>query len=168
MEFQFAISKRLSREHQEVMGLLARVGAFLNAGGIERQPDWRGVEARRIMSDLKGALVAEIPNHFAIEELELFPLYGQDGAEEMVDMLLADHRVILELVKEIQPLVEKTLSRPEDVNQQDWETLRAKGNVFVTELSAHADKEEFGFVPAMDELMDPATAARISERYLRM
>lgn len=168
MDFQFEISKRLSREHQEVMALLARVGQFLNASGIEHQPDWRGVEARRIMSDLKGALVAEIPNHFAIEELELFPLYGQDGAEEMVDMLLSDHEVILALAKEIQPLVEKTLSRPEDFNQQDWETLRAKGNVFVTELSAHADKEEFGFVPAMDELMDPATAARISERYLRM
>jgi len=53
-------------------------------------------------------------------------------------------------------------------HQPDWETFRTKCNVFVTELCSHAEKEEFGFVPAIDELMDAATAKRIFDRYLQM
>lgn len=168
MTYQFEISKRLSREHQDVIALLERVQSFLRAHPGEAQPDWQGVAARRVLSELKGALAAEIPNHFAIEELELFPLYAEEGGEDMVEMLLADHRLILDLAQEIRPLVEQTLSSPDPLDPPDWETLRSKGQAFVTELCAHADKEEFGFVPALDECLEPATAARILERYQRM
>ncbi len=168
MGLQFEISKRLSKEHQEVMALLARLESFLRSCPVETQPDWRGPGARRIMGDLKAALAAEIPHHFAIEERELFPLYAQDGGDELVAMLLADHQLILGLVREVQPLVEKVLRAPDEFGQGEWETLRAKGNVLATELAAHADKEEFGFVPAMDERMDPETARRILARYLEL
>lgn len=168
MDFRFEISKRLSREHRVVTALLTQLEKFMQSCGIDRQPDWQGPEARRIMSDLKGALRAEVPNHFAIEEQELFPLYTQDGGADMVELLLADHQVILDLAEEIKPLVEKVLSSPEGLSQAEWETFRTKCNVFVTELCSHAEKEEFGFVPAVDELMDPATAKRIFDRYLQM
>lgn len=168
MDFQFEISKRLSREHQEVAALLARLGTFLQSCGLDHQPDWQGPEARRIMGDLKGALRTEIPNHFAIEEQELFPLYAEEGGADMVELLLADHQVILDLADEIRPLVEEALGSPDGLSQAGWETFRAKANVLVTELGSHAEKEEFGFVPAVDELLDPATAKRISDRYLQM
>ncbi|MBL0312295.1 MAG: hypothetical protein IPP78_06160 [Holophagaceae bacterium] len=86
----------------------------------------------------------------------------------MVELLLADHQVILDLADEIGPLVEKAQSSPGGLSQTEWETMRAKGNVFVTELCSHAEKEEFGFVPAVDELLDQATAKRIMDRYLQM
>ena len=165
MTLQFEISRRLSREHQDVIALLSRLEGFLRSHPGDLQPDWQGGTARRLMTELKGALAGEIPNHFAIEELELFPLYLEEGGEEMVEMLLADHRLILELLREILPLVAKTLSTPGPLEPQEWETLRTQGNVFVTELCAHADKEEFGFVPAVDEFLDPATAARILNRF---
>ena len=168
MDFQFEISRRLSREHEEVTALLARLEKFVQSHGSDHQPVWQGAEARRIMSDLKGALRTEIPNHFAIEEQELFPLYAQEGGTDMVDLLLADHQVILDLAEEIKPVVEKALSSPDGLSLTEWETFRAKGKAFVTELCSHAEKEEFGFVPAMDELMDPATAKRIFDRYLQM
>jgi len=168
MDYQFEISKRLSREHQDVTALLSRLEKFLQSCGIARQPDWQGPEARRIMGDLRGALRTEIPNHFGIEEQELFPLYAQEGGADMVELLLADHQVILDLADEIKPLVEKTLESSDSLSQTEWETFRAKCNVFVTELGSHAEKEDFGFVPAVDELMDPATAKRIFDRYQQM
>ena len=168
MDFQFEISGRLSREHQEVTALLARLEGFIRSHGADRLPDWQGADTRRILGDLRGALRTEIPNHFAIEEQELFPLYAQEGSADMVELLLEDHKVILDLVDAIRPLVEKALSSPDGLSQTDWETFRAKGNVFVTELGSHAEKEEFGFVPAIDELMDQATAKRIFNRYLQM
>jgi hypothetical protein len=168
VNFQYEISNRLSREHQDVMALLDRFGRFLRAHGPEQQPEWGGAEARRIMSDLKGALAVEIPNHFAIEERELFPLFELDGGGDMVEMLLADHQLILALAREIQPLVERTLSTGIPLAQAEWEALRAQGNLFATELTSHAEKEEFGFVPALDELLDPAGAARIHDCYRAM
>lgn len=168
MDFQFEISKRLSREHQEVAALLARLEKFLQSPGLNRQPHWQGPETRRILGDLRGALRTEVPNHFAIEEQELFPLYAQGGGADMVELLLEDHRVILDLADEIRPLVDKALSSPEGLRPAEWETFRAKGKAFATELCAHAEKEEFGFVPAMDELLDSDAAKRIFDRYLQM
>ena len=168
MDFQFEISKRLSREHQDVTALLARLENFMRSCGIDNQPDWQGPETRWILSDLKGVLSTEVPNHFAIEEQELFPIYALEGGADMVELLLADHRVILDLIDEIKPLLEKAVSSPDDLSQTEWKIFRAKCTVFVTELGSHAEKEEFGFVPAVDELMDPPTAKRIFDRYLRM
>ncbi len=168
MDFQFEISKRLSREHQEVTALLNRLEKFVQAHGPAGQPDWQDAEARRLMSDLRGALRSGVPNHFAIEEQELFPRYAQEGGADLVDLLLADHLVILDLAEELKPLLEKTLNSPDALSQAEWETFRAKGNAFVTELRSHAEKEEFGFMPAMDELMDPVTAKHIFDCYVQM
>lgn len=168
MDFQFEISKRLSREHEGVTALLGRLEKFLQPYRIEHRPDWQSPDAQRILNDLKGALRTGIPNHFAIEEQELFPLYAEDGGEDMVELLLADHQAILNLVREIQPLVEKALSAPDGLSQTEWGTFRAQCHVFVTELCSHAEKEDFGFVPAMDDLLDPATAKLILDRYQQM
>lgn len=168
MDLQFEISKCLSREHQDVISLLARLEKFLQASGSHSRPDWQGPEAQRILSDLKGALSTKIPKHFAIEEQELFPLYTEDGGGDMVELLLADHQVILDLTQELLALVEKALGSPDGLSQPEWDAFRAKGRVFVTELCSHAEKEDFGFVPAMDELMDLATAKRIFDRYQQM
>ncbi|MDE3246141.1 MAG: hemerythrin domain-containing protein [Acidobacteriota bacterium] len=168
MDFQFEISRRLSREHLDVTALLARLDKFMHSHSLEHRPDWQNPETRRVLGDLRGALRAEVPNHFAIEEQELFPLYAQEGGSDMVELLLEDHRVILDLADELQPLVDKALSSPDGLGQAEWETFRAKGQAFATELCAHAEKEEFGFVPAMDELLDSGTAKRIFDRYLQM
>lgn len=168
MDLAFEISKRLSREHQEVIHLLARLQAFLQSSGGTGQPDWRSPEARRVMSDLKGALRTEIPNHFTIEEAALFPVLAQEDGVDLVELLLADHAIILGLAADLAPLVEKTLAAPEAVGQAEWERLRALGLALATELTSHAEKEEFGFVPAMDERLDPATAKEILDRYQRM
>lgn len=168
MDFKFEISRRLSREHQDVAALLARLENFIRLFGDGPQPEWQGQETRRILSDLKGVLRTELPNHFSIEEQELFPLYAQEGGADMVELLLADHRVILDLLEEIKPLLEKALGSSDGLSQTEWDAFRAKCNVFVTELGSHAEKEEFGFVPAVDELLDPPTAKRIFDRYLLM
>ncbi len=168
MDLQFEISRRLSREHQEVTSLLTRLAKLMQSYRMENMPDWQGPEARRVLSDLKGALRTEVPNHFAIEEQELFPLYSGEGGADMVELLLDDHQVILDLVEEIRPLVEKALDSPDGLTRGEWEGFRAKCNAFVTELCSHAEKEEFGFVPAIDELLDPAAAKRIFNRYLLM
>lgn len=168
MGFQSEICKRISREHQEVARLLDRLDQFLQSAAAALQPDWQGPEPRRLLSDLKTALGSEIPNHFAIEEKELFPLYAQDGGADMVELLLADHRVILDLIAEINPLVVQAMASPDGLGQAEWETFRVKGHALVTELDSHAEKEEFGLVLALDELMDPTTAKRIFDCYLQM
>lgn len=168
MELNFEISKRLSREHLEVTSLLGRLEKFMQSGGRDHQPDWQGPEVRRVMSDLRGALRAEIPNHFAIEEQVLFPLFAQENGTDLVELLLDDHKAILGFVADLKPLVEKALGSPDGLSQSEWEAFRAKGQALVTELTAHAEKEEFGFVPPLDEGLDPATAKDCLNRYLLM
>lgn len=165
MDFQFEITRRLSREHHDVGQLMARLQSLLAAAAS--QPDWRDPRARRVLADLKAALEGEIPRHFAIEESELFPLIAEEGDPEMVDLLQEDHRTILALAAEIRPLVVHALER--GVLELDrWESLRSRGQAFATELASHADKEELGLVPALDELLDADEDRRIQSRYAAM
>lgn len=165
MEFQHKISDRLSREHQEAILLLERLEKFLRLFGIDQQPDWTSHEVRTLMSDLKFALEREIPGHFAVEEAELFPLLSELGRGQMVEILREDHKIILQLVSQVKPIVVKTLSAPSSITKEEWAVLYAKGGALVTELSTHAQKEEFGFVPAVDELINDDLAEAIFKRY---
>lgn len=168
MELQFEISKRLAREHQDVLGLLGRLETFLLPGPKGPLPDWQAPETRRLLSDLKGALGSGVPNHFAIEERVLFPRFAEEHGPDLVNLLLEDHQVILALVADLLKLLEQALDPVRGLGQGDQNAFRAKGLALVSELSSHAEKEDLGFVPMMDELLDPATAKDSLDRYLMM
>ena len=159
------ISKCLSHEHQEARVLLERFRNFFQAHGIKQQPDWTSHEARKIVSDLKCALESNIPNHFAIEEQELFPIMDGAGYGELVEILLEDHKVILGLVGQVKCIVLKIHSSSAPLTQGDWEMLYRQGSALVTELMAHAAKEDAGLMPAIEEVLNEQEAEEIYKRY---
>ncbi|MBI4532366.1 MAG: hemerythrin domain-containing protein [Candidatus Melainabacteria bacterium] len=159
------ISKCLSLEHQNVQALLERFKNFLQAHSITQQPDWTSHDAARIVADLKCALESNIPNHFAIEEQELFPIMVQEGYGDLIEVLLEDHKIIVELIEQIRPVVLKIFSSSVPLPQSNWEMFYRQGNALITELPAHAAKEDAGLMPALEECLDEVQAQEIYNHY---
>lgn len=165
MHLQYKINQRLSREHEDVTALLSRLRNFLRTHNINEQPDWNDTDVAKLLRDLKCVLETETVNHFAIEERELFPLMESEGYGDLVGILLDDHKVILDLVSHVQPVIVKALSGGGPLTADEWGTFFRQGNALVTELTAHAEKEEAGFVPALEEILDEMQDQEILRRY---
>lgn len=167
MRFLFDISERLSSEHQNVIRVLGRFGRFLASAGTDAEPDWTDPDVRELLGDLRIVVESEVPNHFTIEEEELFPRLLERGCGGMVNLLLGEHQIILGLIAEVAPII-STAATQRPVGKEDWKTLLEKGGILVSALSTHAEKEECGFVPRIDQLIDRESADRIFRRYQGM
>ncbi len=165
MHLHYEINKRLSREHENIIALLKRVRNFLHSYSLDQQPDWTAPESAKLLSDLKCGLETETTNHFAIEERELFPLMESEGYGDLVEILLEDHKVIVDLVAQIKPVIVRALSGTGPLTQAEWRTFLTQGNALVTELTNHAEKEEAGFVPTLEEILDEMQDKKISQLY---
>ncbi len=123
MSFQYDINKRLSREHRDVTRELAAVEKhFLNPAGPDSEPNWAEPDTRQLMQDLQFIFESEIPNHFAIEEEELFPLLKQNGLGDMVGLLLDEHRIILDLIRTVLPIISQAATAGK-VGKEDWHNV---------------------------------------------
>lgn len=164
MESKFMINKCLSREHQELAGLLSSFRNFLRMHGIKQQPDWKSLQSTRLVCDLYSAFDSALPRHFEVEENELFPLLKESGLGQLVDILLEDHQLIVTMISTIKPLLQKAKVAG-DLTEEEWQLLYREGDAIVTELSAHAEKEDAGLVPELEELLDEKQADAIYQRY---
>jgi hypothetical protein len=62
------------------------------------------------------------------------------------------------------PLLDKAQSTGL-LSEDEWQTLLRQGDALVTELAAHAEKEDASMVPELEEILDKAQADEIYHRY---
>lgn len=164
MEPRLEINKCLSREHKELSHLLQAFRSFMHLHSIKEQPDWTSMQAGKLLSDLHAAFATEIPRHFAVEEDELFPVLEASGLADLVAILLDDHRLIMSIIGTIKPILDKAQTIRQ-LSEAEWQTLFRQGDALVTELSAHAEKEEAALVPELEEALGKEQADEIYRRY---
>lgn len=144
--------------------MLARSRSFLHLHGLTTPPDWTLPEAKKLLADLNAAFSSELPRHFEVEEKDLFPLLADSGLEQLVDILLEDHRLIRDLITILKPLISKALKESK-LSELEWQTFFQQADALITELSAHAEKEDAGLVPELEEILDEKQAEEIYKRY---
>jgi hemerythrin-like domain-containing protein len=164
MESKLTINKCLSSEHRELSALLGSFRNFLRDNGIKQQPMWRLPLSTKLLSDLRSAFGFNVPKHFALEENELFPILEEAGCGQLVEILLEDHKLIMEIIQIVMPLLDKAQSTGL-LSEDEWQTLLRQGDALVTELAAHAEKEDASMVPELEEILDKAQADEIYHRY---
>jgi hypothetical protein len=156
------LSPELSDEYDYLIGLLGQFQSFMQCCGLDRQPDWNSKQARTILKSFRGALEHEIPIHFAAEESILFPVMEKEGYGNIVAELRRDHRLILELMRQIKPLVAKVDYSFLPLAQEEWEKLFILARALLRDLFEHADTEENAMAP---ELPREATQSSVEQAY---
>ena len=148
MNFNLQTNRRLHEDHEATLALWNR---FEQAAGART-----GSELADLARSCAVALSQEISRHFAFEEEELFPRLVEAGEGDIAELLTEEHVVIRAAAQAFSAALEK----------QDWQQLRAAGLELCERLNAHVQKEEMSLLPAVENLLDEETDARLVLAYV--
>ena len=162
MEFRGQVSRRLHREHEAVIALLARFEqALVRLTAMPPAPEdatWPG-----LLSKLEEALRHEVTRHFELEEEQLFPRLHQHGEGDLADLLGEEHTTIRAVAGPLLDLIK--CARQAGLDAAGWRLLKTHGLELAERLTSHAQKEEGALVPLVDDLLDEPTDSAIAMDY---
>lgn len=142
----------LHDEHMAVIGLLERLDGFLSGAGGTAAPDIETATKGPLLGDLAVALEGEVAGHFAFEENDLFPLLADAGEGSLGEALTEEHEVIVPVARRVAVLARA--ARVDGFTDETWREFRRLGAELVERLTDHARKEEAGFLPALEDVLD--------------
>ena len=157
------IPRVLHDDHVAVISMLQRFTAALDDVEPEQVPDIADGGFSGLLGELVIAVDGEIADHFALEEQDLFPALEAAGEGGLGAMLTEEHDVILPLGRRVAQKAE--LARKNGFDIESWKTFRRMGHEFAGMLIAHAEKEEIGLVPLLDEILEPDEDAQMADAY---
>ncbi len=116
-----------------------------------------------ILIRLAGAVEGEIGGHFALEEDGLFPLLAAAGEGDLGRLLTEEHAVILPLGRRVAALARE--GARDGFDAAGWRDFRRLGLEFAGLLTAHAEKEEIGLLPVLEEILAADDDRRLADAY---
>ncbi len=155
MDINLQVNRRLHEEHMATLALWGRFEQAMAARARVWPPASKDPELETLLNRCAAALSEELWHHFDFEESELFPRLAENG-EGDVGELLADEHVTI-----------RTAARnfSEALEAQDWQRVRVTGLELAERLAAHVQKEEMSLLPALEDVLDKETDARLALAY---
>ena len=147
MNFDRQTCRRLHEDHEATLALWNRFEQAASARNWPPDDD--------LVRHCASALAGEISQHFDFEETELFPRLIEAGEGDIAELLAEEHVAIRAAAQAFTAAFEK----------QDWQRLRAAGLELAERLAAHVQKEEMSLLPAVEDLLDDETDARLVLAY---
>jgi hemerythrin-like domain-containing protein len=160
MEMQRHVCRSLHDDHVATLALLGRLEALLGRHSRTSAPKAGDPEVARLLKDLITAVETEIGVHFAFEEESAFPLLAAANDREMVELLTGEHGLILPLARRLTAIAKR--AREAGFTAESWSEFHATGAELIARLVSHVDKEEMGFLPALDEALDQDTDGKLA------
>jgi hemerythrin-like domain-containing protein len=153
MDFNRQISRRLHEEHEATLALWNRFELAVAARAWPPQAD--DGELASLLRNCASALTQEVSHHFDFEESELFPRLAEAGEGDIAELLTEEHVAVRAAAQGFGAALQT----------QDWQRLRAAGLELAERLVAHVQKEEMSLLPAIEDLLDEETDARLALAY---
>ena len=164
MESSFNILRILHDEHFATTALLEKLEKALS--GARSAPANDDADMNRLLGDVEAVLHEEISHHYSFEEEHLFPLFGEFGDAGITMMLRGEHEVIRPLAAELSGLAKA--GRKDGFTQETWDIFREKALELVEREVFHIQKEEMGFLPALDQMIDEDQNSELTMSYVEM
>jgi len=152
-DFTLKFIKSLHEDHMATLAMLERLEAFLGRFNASKPPAADSSEMVSLMTDLSALLVAEIGAHYSFEEEFLFPRFAQIADAGIPMMLKGEHDVIRPIAEQMTEMAKGF--RGGELTAQSWEEFHRLGLEFIEREVFHVQKEEMGFLPALDQMLDP-------------
>ena len=108
----------------------------------------------------------EIGCHYAFEEEHLFPRFSQLADAGIPMMLQGEHDAIKPLAKRITDLAQGAFAN--GFNADSWGEFHSFGQELVEREVFHVQKEEMGFLPGLQQMLDPAEDASLVAAYAKL
>lgn len=162
-EMNLNITKALHRDHLTTLALLERLENDLHRQGPATPPDADDSTIRALLSDLTTVLEAEVKGHFAFEEKHLFPRFAEYIDPGIPAMLQDEHEIIRPLAESIVRQARAALAGGFDAGT--WRIFHEQGLELVEREVFHVQKEEMGFLPTLEQIIEASDDAELSMAY---
>lgn len=162
-EMTHAVLRALHEDHLKTLGLLDRFEGLLRRQGADRAPDAGDTEAMALLAEVVANMQDEVDNHFSFEEEQLFPRFSRAAEPGIPMMLQGEHEAMRGLAHRLGGLW--ATAREDGFAAGDWAEFHRLGRELVEREVFHIQKEEMGFLPAMDQILQPDEADELSGLY---
>lgn len=162
-EMNLSITKALHRDHLTTLALLERLENDLNRQGAANPADASNGATRSLLTDLTTVLESEVKGHFAFEETHLFPRFAEYIDPGIPYMLRDEHEIIRPLAESIVRQARAALANGFDADT--WKVFHEQGLELVEREVFHIQKEEMGFLPTLEQIIEPSDDAELSMAY---
>jgi hemerythrin-like domain-containing protein len=162
-EFELSITKALHRDHVATLAMLEKLETDLNRQGASSTPSADDTTWRSLLTGLIAVLEADVKGHFAFEESRLFPTFSEYVDPGIPTMLQEEHEIIRPLAEALLANAKGALENGFD--DASWSAFHAQGLELVEREVFHIQKEEMGFLPALEQILEPEDDAELSMAY---
>ena len=162
-DLELELCKSLHKDHMTTLQLLERFETALGPKSSS-PPDTAGGDFRNLLTDLVTVLEAEVKGHFAFEEEHLFPRFAAEIDPAISEMLQGEHEIIRPIATQLVELARAALK--DGFTTDSWEEFRIAGLELVEREVFHVQKEEMGFLPGLDEILDEDEDRELNMAYL--
>ncbi len=162
-EMNLSITKALHRDHLTTLALLERLETDLNRQGAASPPDTHDGAIRTLLTDLTTVLEAEVKEHFAFEETHLFPRFAEYIDPDVPSMLQDEHEIIRPLAESV--VWQARVALAEGFDAASWSAFHEQGLELVERVVFHIQKEEMGFLLALEQILEPSDDLELSMGY---
>ncbi len=156
------VLKMLHEEHLATLGLLDRLDGLLRRLGADTPPAADDGEALDLLAEVAANMLDESTHHFSFEEEHLFPRFSAVAEPGIPAMLQAEHEAIRPLATRLAELA-AGVGKGEGAPAADWAELHRIGRELIEREVFHIQKEEMGFLPAMDQILGSEEAAELAD-----
>ncbi len=165
-EFNLGILRILHDEHTAMLAVLERLEKLLSTHGPANAPDVRDASTAQLLGDVTAALGDDISHHYAFEETHLFPRFAEYADPGISNMLKDEHDLIRPLATGLLALIEQ--ARTGGFDQQDWARFHETAMDVTEREIFHVQKEEMGFLPLLDQVLDEDLDGELQMAYMEM
>lgn len=162
-QFSLKFVNSLHDDHMATLAVLERVEATLTKQGKKNCPAELDANMTALLNDMTAIMSAEVTGHFAFEEEYLFPRFAEMADHGIPMMLKSEHDIIRPIAAQLGQLC-KT-AKVEGFTQDAWEQFYDLGLEMVEREVFHIQKEEMGFLPAIDQMIDEDEQAELEMAY---
>ncbi len=162
-QLKLPILQALHEEHMAVLALLERMENFLTARSESAPPEDDEESLADLLEAVASSLEGEISHHYSFEEQELFPRFEMYSEPGIPMMLRDEHDMIRPVAKRLAELARE--AKAGGFTAETWAEFHRSGLEMVEREVFHVQKEEMGFLPALDQMLPADSSPELEKIY---
>jgi len=151
-DLQLRILQSLHQEHAAMLAVLERLENLLARNRPDDPPDAADGAVAGLLGDVAAALGDDISHHYAFEEEHLFPRFAELIDAGVPEMLRQEHNLIRPIAGQLVEMI--AAAKQGGFDADGWRDFHALAREVAEREVFHVQKEEMGFLPALDQMLD--------------
>ena len=165
-DLSLGILRSLHDEHAATLAVLEKFEQMLTRNSPQNPPNAADPDVAKILGDVATVIGDDVSHHFAFEETHLFPRFEEFADPAITQMLRQEHELIRPMAERLAVIIKE--ARSGGFTSESWAEFHETGSEVTEREIFHIQKEEMGFLPALDQMLDKEEDGPLQMAYIEM